>query len=162
MSDIEISGQQYRCGRMPTRTQFHVVKRLIPVLQGLAPLFSEVAKHNLVTDETGNMVPDLSSISAIDAVGALSNTISMLTDADGDFILDSALSCVRWNQGDRWIPLLAPGGTLTNGNADDLAVQLRLLWEVLSQSLANFSFATLLPSRTEGNGLDQGMMAVGR
>jgi len=156
MSDVELAGYNYRCLRLPTRTQFHVVKRLIPVLQGLAPLFSQAANQRLTTDDEGNSVPDFSSVTAIEAVAALSNTIGMLTDADSDFILDSALSCVRWQQGDRWIPLLGAGGTLTNGGADDLAIQLRLLWEVLSQSLANFSFATLLPQQAQ-NGQDQQM-----
>lgn len=159
MSDIEIDGQVYRCGSLPTRTQFHVVKRLIPVLQGLAPLFQQVARQRLVTDEDGQTRPDLSSINAIDAVAALSNTIGMMSDADSDYILDSALNCVRWEQNGRWIPLFGPGGTLTNIAADDLAVQLRLLWEVLSTSLASFSFATLLPSQPQPNGMDQ--MALG-
>ncbi|HEY0725849.1 MAG TPA: hypothetical protein VGD41_18015 [Pyrinomonadaceae bacterium] len=153
MSDVEIDGQLYRCGTLPTRTQFHVVKRLLPVIQGLAPLFQQ-AQQRLVTDEDGITRPDLSRISAIDAVAALSNTIGMMSDADGDFILDSALSCVRWEQNGRWIPLYGPSGSLTNGSADNLATQLRLLWEVLSESLANFSFATLLPQQTQ-NGQDQ-------
>lgn len=154
MSDVEIGGQLYRCGVLPTRTQFHVVKRLIPVLQGLAPLFQQTVNQRLVTDEDGVTRADFSGISAIDAVAALSNTIGMMSDADSDFILDSALACVRWEQNGRWIPLFGAGGTLTNGAADDLAIQLRLLWEVLSTSLANFSFATLLPQQTQ-NGQDQ-------
>jgi hypothetical protein len=154
MSDIEISGQAYRCGRMSTRTQLHVVKRLIPVMQGLLPLFQSATQHRLISDENGVMVPDFSSVSIVEALAALSNTVSMLSDDDADYILDAALDCVHWRQGQRWVPLRGPGRILLNSDADDLATQLRLLWEVLTQSLGNFSVETLLPSIGQ-NGLDQ-------
>lgn len=169
MSEIEVNGQWYRCNRLPTRTQLHVAKRLIPVLQGLTPLFHayapQLAQQQLQaqTDpETGEtvMVPAAPQITIEAAIAALGNTIGLLSDADADFILDTALSCVQWRQQGRWIPLLGPGGVLMNNDADDLALQLRLLWEVLSQSLANFSLATLLPSQPmTGNGMDPTAMA---
>lgn len=153
MSEIAIGGHDYRCGKLATRTQLHVVKRLIPVVQGLAPLFA-AGSTQLTPDENGALVPGFAGINLYEALAALANTVGLLSDADSDFILDAALDAVRWKQGERWVPLRAPGGALMLAAADDLAVQLRLLWEVLAESLANFSFATLLPSQAT-NGIDQ-------
>ena len=157
MSVVEINGQHFNCAKLPTRVQWHVVRRLMPVLQGLMPLFAMAETVRLNTDSDGNiMTPDLSGINVFDALAALTNTIGMLSDGDADYILDAALSCVTWRQGarERWMPIRAPGGVFTNGTADQFDVQIRLLWEVLRESLANFSLATVLPSPIT-NGLDQ-------
>jgi hypothetical protein len=139
---------------MPTRVQWHVVRRLMPVMQGLMPVFA--TSNALVDDGSGTMVPNMDAINMFEAMAALANTIGMLTDADADYILDAALNCVAFRQGGRgggWVPLRAPGGQFMNGTADQFDVQIRLLWEVLKESLSNFSFATVLPSLTM-NGLD--------
>jgi len=145
MSDIEIDGQHYRCNRMATRTCLYVVKRLVPVLQGLSPILAEEGGINLY-----------------EALAALSNTIGMLSDRDADFIIDNALDCVRWQQGNTWQPLRAPGGVFMVGAADRLDVQLRLVWEVLYASLSDFSFAMLQPSQTAPNGLEQAPTIIAR
>lgn len=73
-----------------------------------------------------------------------------LSDADIDFVMDTCLDVVRYRSGERYERLRAPGGVLMlPAAADDLAVQLRLVWEVLVTSLQNFSLATLLPSTAE-------------
>lgn len=151
MSEIQIGNHWYRCLRMPTRIQFHVVKRLMPVLQGLAPIFS-LAQGRLVQDANGQIIPG--DINGFETIAALANTVGMMTDADADYVLDAALSAVQWRSADRWVPLRGQGGGFLNSDADNLDVQLRLLWEVLRESLANFSLETLLP-QTQTNGMDQ-------
>ena len=137
MSDVEINGQLYRCGRMPTRVQLYVVKRLAPVFQGLAPLFAAEGGVNIY-----------------EGIAALTNTVGLLSDADADYVMDAALACVGWRQGAGWQPLRAPGGAFMIGAADRLDVQIRLLWEVLYESLSDFSLGLLLQSLTGANGAD--------
>lgn len=156
MSEVQIGDHYYRCLKMPTRIQFHVVKRLVPVLQGLAPLFTQ----SLTPTASGTYEPDVSGINIFEALSALTNTIGLMSDADADYVLDAALSAVQWRQGERWLPLKPPqGGALLLGAADNLDVQLRLLWEVLVESLGNFSLGTLLP-QTQANGMDQRVAMV--
>lgn len=139
MSEIDIAGQDYSCTKLPIREQLHVARRLSPLLGHLVPLMSPAA-NGTATGLT---------ISPVAALAALSETIRELSDADLDYILDHCLDCVRFRQGDRWAPLRAPNGLMMLQAAEDLAVQLRLVWEVLSASLANFSLATLLPFQSE-------------
>jgi len=153
MREVEIDNQLFRIAPLPTRTQLYVVKRLMPVLQGLTPLF---ALARQTADDNAATV----NINVYDALAALTNTIGMLSDGDADFILDNALHCVAWRQGSQWLPLRAPGGVFMLGAADRLDVQLRLLWEVLQESLSDFSVALLLPSQTAANGLDQPPLAT--
>lgn len=134
MSEIDIAGQEYACGKLAIRAQLHVARRLSPLLGHLAPMMAQAVNGG------GEL-----AISPVAALAALSETVRELSDADLDYILDHCLECVRFRQGERWAPLRAPNGMMMLQAADDLAVQLRLVWEVLSESLANFSLGTLLP-----------------
>jgi hypothetical protein len=180
MAEVEIDGQVYLCNKLPTRTQLHVVKRLMPVLQGLAPILlyayratkGEAPMFNAAdngadadNNEAGNGADPLNTMlngdgmlnpsgvidllrqpeMIVESMRALSQTINLMPDADADFVIDAALNSVRWKQGDRWVALRASGGGLSLGAADDLATQLRLTWEVLLESLGNFSPARVLP-----------------
>jgi hypothetical protein len=152
MSAIAIGENEYLCGRMPTRVQFHVARRMLPVLKGLQPLFATMGR-NLMSDGNGTMVPDVGAITIFEGIAALSDTLGMMTDSDANYIMDHALDAVQWKQGNRWIPLRNNGSLLLPA-ADDLATQLRLTWEVLGESLANFSIETLLGTSSP-NGMDQ-------
>jgi hypothetical protein len=152
MSELQIGDTEYLCSRMPTRVQFHVARRILPVIKGLQPLFA-AAGRNLISDGSGDLVPDIGNISIFDGLAALSDTLGMMPDADADYVIDHALDAVRWKQAGRWMPLRINGALMLQA-ADDLATQLRLTWEVLSESLANFSIETVLGSQTT-NGMDR-------
>jgi hypothetical protein len=152
LSEISIGETEYLCSRMPTRVQFHVARRILPVIKGLQPLFA-ASGRNLISDGSGDLVPDIGNISIFDGLAALSDTLGMMPDTDADYVIDHALDAVRWKQAGRWMPLRINGALMVQA-ADDLATQLRLTWEVLSESLANFSIETLLGSPAT-NGMDQ-------
>jgi hypothetical protein len=155
MSEIQIGDFEYLCGRMPTRVQFHVARRILPVMKGLQPLFATMGRNLMSTyDANGNgaLVPD-TNVTIFEGLAALSDTLGMMSDADADYIIDHALDAVRWKQAGRWAPLRI-NGALVLPAADALDVQLRLTWEVLGESLGNFSLAIVLGSQTT-NGMDQ-------
>jgi hypothetical protein len=150
--EVQIGPHEYLCGRMPTRVQFHVARRLLPVMKGLQPLFAR-AGQTLISDGNGAMVPDVGNISIFEGLAALGDTLGMMPDSEADYVIDHALDAVRWKQAGRWMPLRVNGGLMVQ-EADDLATQLRLTWGVLVESLANFSIETLFGSQTT-NGMDQ-------
>jgi hypothetical protein len=152
MSEIQIGEFEYLCGRMPTRAQFHVARRFLPVLKGLQPLFAS-AGRNLVSSGNGEMVPDIGNATLFDGLAALSDTLGMMSDADANYIIDNTLDAVHWKQAGRWMPLRNNGGLMLQA-ADDFSTQLRLIREVLWESLANFSIETVLGTSIP-NGMDQ-------
>jgi hypothetical protein len=152
MSELQIGENEYLCSRMPTRVQLHVAISMAPVFDGFRSLFV-ASGRNLISDGAGMMVPDIGNISIFDALAALSNTLRMIPLSDRDYVVDSALDAVRWKQAGRWMPLRINGALMLQA-ADRLDVQLRLTWEVLRESLENFSLETLLGSPSS-NGMDQ-------
>lgn len=155
MSEVDIGGVHYACLPLPTETQWYVYRRLMPVLQGFAPLLTMAA---FVRGSDGQVRPDLARIPVMDALGALVSALGNLSDADTDYVKGACLGAVRWQQGNQWMPLSAPGGMLLQPQADRFDVQLRLVWEVLRTSFENFSPEVAFPFlQQNSNGLDQVM-----
>jgi hypothetical protein len=151
MSEIQINGDIFLCGRMNARKQFHVARRLTPIINHLVPLMNGTPM--LVNDGTGTMVPSLGNLGIVQAIAAISDTIRELPDADADYVIDTCLDAVKFRSGNSWAPLRAPGsppgGGLMLGSADRFDTQMRLVGEVLWENLSDFSLETVLPSQTE-------------
>lgn len=70
--DIDLSGHSYKCGTIDARKQFHIVRRLAPVM-------GSVAKGG-------------------DALDAITAAISKLSDDDADYVVFGLLACVTRKQ----------------------------------------------------------------
>lgn len=131
MSECTLRGQTYRCDKLATPDAYHLGFKLLPfILQG-------------------GGIPGADWQAMIGMAGMLAT----LPVAEQDTFRDILLANVRWKQGDRWVPLRAPGGALLNSEADRLDVQLRLMGEVLYATFFDFDIGILLPS-TPPNGQD--------
>ena len=155
MAEVEITGQQYLIGKLNARQQLQVVKRLAPILQGLLPIWAMIQQQ----DGTGSVNP---SELGMHAAVVISNTISALSDQDTNFILDMCLSTVKFRSpAGNWAPLLAANGSglVMLDAAEDLATQMRLLWEVLHENLRNFSLDVLLPTSLQQSWTNQSLLS---
>ena len=136
MSEIELDGQRYQCNKFPTRQAWHVAIKLLPGADGLWYLMS--GQLNEVED------PDTRSRNGFAAIATVMREIN---PADADFIIDACLDNCRFLSGGQWAPLRAPGSLNGTGimlqAADSFDVQLRLVWEVLNESMRNFSLEKL-------------------
>jgi len=128
--EIEIGGNLYRLGQLSAREQFHVVRRLAPVIGGLVPAMQDksVGAENLV-----------------EALGPIADAIAHMSDEDADRCIFGLLRAVIRKQpkGAGWSPITTPGGG-TQIMFDDITMEhmLRLAWEVLKHNLSGF-FAAL-------------------
>jgi hypothetical protein len=153
MADIEIAGQEYRCAKLSTRVQWHVSKLLLPITHGLLPLVRFSQEHPDLMLNGESMAPAVMR----GVFEALSDTLHRLSHEDMDYVLDAVLDAVRWRQGQRWMPLRAAGSqALMLQDADRFDTQLTLVWEVLRESVVNFSSENVRLSQlpTTTNGLD--------
>jgi len=142
MGEVLVGNQQYLIGRLNARQQLHVVKRLAPVLQGLLPIWvmmQQSDRGEITVHEMG-----------MHAATVISQTIGAMSDEASDYVLDMCLGVVKFRgPAGNWAPLKVGNngsGQVMLDAADDLAVQMRLLWEVLYENLQNFSLDILLPT----------------
>jgi len=78
---IEIGGNSYRIGQMDVRKQFHVARRLAPLLPGLGAMKSA---------DKGDL---------IESVGPIAEILSKMSDEDVNYIIDACLAVCARSQG---------------------------------------------------------------
>lgn len=105
--DFELNGQAYKCGKISAVKQFHILRRLAPVLSGLAPLLSSGPANGSNFDEikTGIMAdPDMLE----KALTGFAAALAALSDADSELVLFGLLACVtrKQAQGLGWAPIV--------------------------------------------------------
>lgn len=133
MSQIEVAGQLYRCGKIPALQQFHVVRRLGPALV-VAGISVEMLRTGMrmSVDELASMV------------GPVMEVVSKMRDDDVEYIIFTCLRAVQRKQGDAWAEVVAPGTTAGLMFQDiELPQMIRLVMEVLKENLAGFSTGLL-------------------
>lgn len=119
MNDIvEVGGQKYRIGRIDARKQFHVARRLAPLLAGMS------------------IVPDKSADFAA-FLGPLSDALSAMPDKDVDYVLDICLGvCQRIQANDHPAPVMVRGGLMFEDI--DMGQMIQLAVKAIQENLSGF------------------------
>lgn len=124
---FEEAGKTYRATKLNAVAQFHIVRRLAPVLGELAPVLQKSGG-----DSDG-----------LDALPALTSAIGKLTDADADYILLGLLSCLSRKQegGVGWTPItntaVAGQPSMIMYDDIDMGTMLKLAWQAFQFNLAD-------------------------
>ncbi len=120
--ELELDGQNYRIGKLDARAQFHIMRRLAPVIGELAPA--------LQGGKGGK--------GGIEALPAIAGAIAKLTDADADYCIFGLLKVVSRKQpnGLGWGPVAT--GELLMYDDIDMPQMLKLAWEALAFNMAGF------------------------
>jgi hypothetical protein len=117
--EFELEGQTYRANKIDARAQFHIVRRLAPVIGELAPALQ---------NGKGGM----------DALPPLANAIAKLPDSDADYCLFGLLASLsrKQPQGLGWAPVC----TGTSLMYDDISMvsMLKLAWQALQFNMSGF------------------------
>jgi len=127
--EFELAGKKYKVGKIDARLQFHIVRRLAPVLSELAPALR--AKKDGDGDGIQALVP-------------LAGAIAKLSDEDADYCIFGLLKAVYRDQGQGLGS--GPVSTGTSLMYDDITmpIMLQLAWKSLSFNMSGFFDA--LPS----------------
>lgn len=122
--EFELAGQTYRADKLNAREQFHIVRRLAPVI--------------------GHAAPSIQGGDGIEALPPLADAIGALSDENADYVLFGLLKCVqrKQQQGLGWAPVC----TGTSLMYDDITMptMLQLAWKALQHNMGGFFDA--LPS----------------
>lgn len=127
MAETEIAGVKYRVGRLDARKQFHVARRLTPVMGALVAALK-------------GGEGELSGENVLSALVPMSEAVATMADADADYVITTCLgACERESvvHGAGWSPVSAPNGRLM---FDDIALpqMLQLVAAVIQENLAPF------------------------
>jgi hypothetical protein len=145
--EFTFDGNRYKIDKLNAEQQFYIVKRLLPVMKSFAPLIEKAgeAMRNLPPNaDRSQMTLD---IDEAEQLAMVFDAIENLSDDNAKFIINTCLHAVKrvvqTPEGERLQPIMTASGHLMFQELDDLASYVYIVWEVLSNNLANFSFDKL-------------------
>lgn len=129
MSEITIAGQKYQIGRLNARKQFHVARRLAPVVPDI------IGSLSLLKRMIRGEKIEIAQLTTLIDAGVLG--LAGMSDADANHVLDECLGVVTIQQGSAWANVWAAGA----GPMFDfigLPEMMQLVWAVVQSNLMNF------------------------
>lgn len=116
---VEVGGFQYRIGRIDARKQFHVARRLAPLLAGLGDASS------------------LKGDGFAKFLGPIAEALSHMSDDDVDYVLDACLSvCHRLQGNGQGAPVITRSGLMFQDI--DMGQMIQLSVKVIQSNLGGF------------------------
>jgi hypothetical protein len=124
-SEVQVGDHTYQLTQLDARAQFHVSRRVVPLVSALANGDDKEAEGNLIS--------------------RMASAISALSDEDCDYVIDHCLKgCKRKIDGDRgWAAVMRDGNLMFQDMS--MADMIRLTTLTLQDNLADFFTALRLP-----------------
>lgn len=136
-NSFELNGRKFKIGKLDAFRQFHIVRRIGPLLADVIPAMAEI---------TAAKVDDLSEAEKLEVFGKIAQPImkglSKLSDTDADYVLYRLLSCVEVEQKEfnSWARIATDSGLMIQDL--DLPVLLQAAGRAFMFNLSGF-FALL-------------------
>jgi hypothetical protein len=138
MQEHEFNGVHYRSGKLDAFKQFHVFRKLAPLLGGL---FETIARTNealqKARDSNGSLAD--AEVDAFSAVGPVARALADMPADDLNFVLNTCLAvCQRRNPQGSWVQIMPDAGGQMLFDDIDLTVMIKLTLGVVQDNLSNF------------------------
>lgn len=137
MTEFEMAGVQYRIGKLDAFKQFHVSRKIAPLIPTLVPVFVKLSQSGKLTD-------DLSSLSEV--LQPFADGIAAMSDNDAEYVLGTCLSVVRRKSGDTWAPIWHSDKSVCMFDDIDMGGMISIAVRVIQESLGPF-IAGMLTNR---------------
>jgi hypothetical protein len=138
VADVEISGINFRIGKLNAFQQFHIVRRIAPLLSGLGETFARAPAPPAAEGEEAPPEADESNPELWSALGPVADALAKMTDADTEYVLKLCLGvCQRQQDGGLWSRVVGPSGQ-TMFDDIDLGVMMQLVFAVVQENLSGF------------------------
>lgn len=139
VTEFELGSRKFKIGKLNTFKQFHIVRRISPILADLLPAIKEVQKFQKKKEEQKTEVEKFDELATI--LGPVLTGFSKLNDEDSEFVLLGLLSCVEvQGPGNIWAKVST--GTQLMFDDLDLPALLQIGGRVFVANLSGF-FAAL-------------------
>jgi hypothetical protein len=133
MVEFEMDGRQYRFDKLSAMQQFHVSRKIAPLLPPLLPIFAQVVKEK----KGKKPLNDLDKIGPL--LQPFADGLASMSDDVSEYVFNTCLSVIRCKHGDNWIQFWSATGKIAMvEELNDVGVMIRLVVRVIQDSLAPF------------------------
>lgn len=119
---LEVNGHKYGIGKIPPITQFHITRRLAPMLAQMG-ISLQMLKAGADTD-------------FLSVLGPLTDMLAKMSDDDANYVIFTCLAVVTREDSGKWTRVST--GTNMMYEDIDMATMLRLAIEVVKENLGSF------------------------
>lgn len=131
MAEFTVGEKEYKSGKLSAFQQFHVARKLGPMLAKMAP---SAQVNGEATSVLSLMAPML-------------DALSQASEADCDYVLQRCLSVVQRHQGNNaWAPIWNDAAKRFQFEDIDMVTMLEIAVQVLMDNLGNFTNVPALNS----------------
>lgn len=136
MIEFEIEGKQFRFDKLTAMQQFHVSRKISPLIPPLMPIFAEMQKGKGVK----NNATDLDNLEILGPLlQPFADGLAGMSDDASEYVFGTCLGAIRYQHNGNWIPMWSvQGKTAMVMELNDVSLLLRLVVRVITESLAPF------------------------
>lgn len=126
---FDINGESYQATKLDAFKQFHLSRKIAPVLPTLFPLFFEISRGK-------DLTKDMDGLAAM--LQPFADSLADLSDEHSEYVLRTCLSAVRRKQGEKWVPVWSESAKACMFDDMDLGVMMQVAMNVIQDSLGSF------------------------
>lgn len=137
-AEFEVGGEKYRATKMGVLVQFHLARKIAPLMMPVAEALASQLGGKLGDKLTADGLKDVSPDQIALFAGPVIDALGRMTDDEANDIIFPCLAVVQRYQTVGWQPLLATGSRSLMFEDINLQTMLQLVWQVLAANLAGF------------------------
>lgn len=141
MADFEVSGQNYKSKAMPAITQFHVMRRLTPVIASFKDLIPLI--------KAGGGKIDIATVNLSALIEPAAAALAGMSDADTEFVINACMMVCERQQGAAWSPIWSEGAKRSRFDDIQMTEMLQIVAAVLLDAFSSFG-----PSLARGSSVE--------
>lgn len=141
--EFNLGEKQFRTGKLDAFQQFHISRKLGPIIPTLIPVFMGIAKNDGFKGGMAEYAEVLAPLLAPFAEG-----LAAMSNEDSEYVISTCMSVVkRKATGDNWAPVWSNSARACMFDDMDLGDIIQIVLKVVQESLGNF-IRGLLMSQT--------------
>ena len=129
MTEIELHGQSYRIGKLDAFKQFHVSRKIAPMVPTLIPIFVEISSN-------ADIFGDIDRLST--ALLPFADAVAGMKDEDAEYVISTCLSSVQRKSGTAWAKVWNDQANACMFDDLDLSTMLPLVVHSIKENLGSF------------------------
>lgn len=130
MTEFEINGLGFRMGKLDAFRQFHLSRKIAPIIPTLIPVFVQISKGE------GSLIDRLGDVAKL--LEPFAEGLARMSDEDSEYVLTACLSVVQRNVGGKWAPIWSTQARACMFDDLDLGVLMQIAIKVIQDSLGPF------------------------
>ncbi len=139
--EFNLGEKQFRTSKLDAFAQFHVSRKLAPIIPTLIPVFVKIAKD-------GAELSDIASYAEI--LAPFADGLAAMSNEDSEYVMSTCMSVARRKAAgtDNWAPVWSNSARACMFDDMDLGDIIQIVMKVVQDSLGNFIRGLLMSQTT--------------